>query len=95
MFSLDLLGFGASDQPAIPLDNRVWGQQVNAFGEQVVQRPAVLIGNSLGALTALTAAVLKPEQIRAVVAAPLPDPALIQPIPPRRSPWQRRRRRRL
>ena len=95
VFSLDLLGFGASDQPAIPLDNRVWGQQVNAFVEQVVQRPAVLIGNSLGALTALTAAVLKPEQIRAVVAAPLPDPALIQPIPQRRPPWQRRWRRRL
>ena len=86
VFSLDLLGFGASDQPTIPLDNRVWGRQVNAFVERVVQRPAVLLGNSLGALTALTAAVLEPELIRAVVAAPLPDPALIQPIPPRRPP---------
>ncbi len=95
MFSLDLLGFGASDQPRIPLDNRVWGRQVNAFIEQVVQRPAVLMGNSLGALTALTAAVLQPELIRAVVAAPLPDPALIQPIPLRRSPWRRRWQRRL
>ena len=95
VFSLDLLGFGASDQPTIFLDNRVWGRQVNAFIEQVVQRPAVLLGNSLGALTALTAAVLEPELIRAVVAAPLPDPALIQPIPPRRPPWRRRWQRRL
>ena len=59
-----------------------------------VQRPAVLLGNS-GALTALTAAVLQPKLIRAVVAAPLPDPALIQPIPSRRSPWRRRWQRRL
>ena len=56
VFALDPMGFGASDQPTIPLDNRVWGRQVNAFVEQVVQRPAVLMGNSLGALTALTAA---------------------------------------
>jgi pimeloyl-ACP methyl ester carboxylesterase len=95
VFSLDLLGFGASDQPTIPMDNRLWGRQVNAFIEQVVQRPAVLLGNSLGALTALTAAVLQPELIRAVVAAPLPDPALIQPIPSRRTPWRRRWQRRL
>ena len=90
VFSLDLLGFGASDQPARRLDNRVWALQVNAFLQQVVQQPAVLIGNSLGGLSALTAAVLQPHRVRAVVAAPLPDPALVQPIKARRSPWQRR-----
>ena len=67
MFSLDLLGFGASDQPTIPMDNRVWGRQVVAFIEQVVQRPAVLLGNSLGALTALTAAVLQPKLILSLI----------------------------
>jgi pimeloyl-ACP methyl ester carboxylesterase len=95
VYSLDLLGFGQSAQPARPMDNRLWAQQVCAFLDQVVQGPAVVIGNSLGGLTALTAAVLRPDRVQAVVAAPLPDPALIQPLPKRRSPWRRRWQRRL
>ena len=39
----------------------------------------------LGGLTALTTAVFRPEWVTAVVAAPLPDPALMQPLP-RRQP---------
>ena len=95
VYGLDLLGFGASDQPSRPLDNRLWGLQVSAFLNQVVGSPAVLVGNSLGGLTALTAAVLTPSQIRAVVAAPLPDPALLREPPQRQVPWQRRWQRRL
>ncbi|HCO75253.1 MAG TPA: alpha/beta hydrolase, partial [Synechococcus sp. UBA8071] len=95
VYSLDLLGFGQSAQPARPMDNRLWALQVCAFLDQVVQEPAVVIGNSLGGLTALTAAVLAPKRVRAVVAAPLPDPALIQPLPKRRAPWRRRWQRRL
>lgn len=99
VFALDLVGFGASDQPGWnarrPLDNRLWALQGLAFIRQVIQRPAVLIGNSLGGLTALTAAVLDPVWVKAVVAAPLPDPALIQPLPIRRSPGQRLLQRRL
>ena len=90
VYSLDLLGFGQSAQPARPMDNRLWALQVCAFLDQVVQGPAVVIGNSLGGLTALTAAVLRPDRVQAVVAAPLPDPALIQPLPKRRAPWRRR-----
>ncbi|BEV36600.1 alpha/beta fold hydrolase [Synechococcus sp. M16CYN] len=99
VFSFDLLGFGDSDQPGLSqgghLDNSVWGQQTSAFLQEIVQRPAVLVGNSLGGLTALTAAVLRPDQVRAVIAAPLPDPALIQSFPTRRSPQVRRLQRNL
>ena len=95
VYSLDLLGFGASDQPACSLDNRLWGLQVSDFLDQVVQGPAVLVGNSLGGLTALTAAILNESHVRALVAAPLPDPALVQPMPDRRAPWRRRWSRRL
>ena len=69
VYSLDLLGFGQSAQPAQPMDNRLWALQVCAFLDQVVQGPAVVIGNSLGGLTALTAAVLEPAKVRAVIAA--------------------------
>ena len=93
--SLDLLGFGASAQPARPLNNVLWGHQVCAFLREVIQQPAVLIGNSLGGLTALTAAVLQPRWVNAVVAAPLPDPALINPVPRRIPRWKRRWTRRL
>ena len=99
VFALDLIGFGASDQPPwnrrYPLDNRLWGRQTVAFLREVVGGPAVLVGNSLGGLTALTAAVLCPELVLALVAAPLPDPALVQPWPKRRSPLQRGLLRRL
>ena len=90
VYALDLLGFGASAQPSRPLNNALWGHQVCAFLRQVVQQPAVLIGNSLGGLTALTAAVLQPRWVDAVVAAPLPDPALINPVPRRMRRWTRR-----
>jgi pimeloyl-ACP methyl ester carboxylesterase len=101
VYGLDLIGFGRSEQPGHqrqrPLDNRLWARQVSAFLEQVAQVPqrgtAVLVGNSLGGLTALTTAVFRPDLVAAVAAAPLPDPALMQPIPlrqPRR--WRRLRR---
>ncbi len=90
VYGLDLIGFGGSDQPALHLDNRLWARQSAAFLQQVVQRPAVLLGHSLGGLVALSAAVFSPEWVRAVAAVPLPDPSLVMAIPRRRPPWRRR-----
>jgi len=94
VYAIDLLGFGASSQPGHqrhrPLDNRLWARQLEAFLQQVVQTPAVLIGNSLGALVGLSCAVFSPQWVRAVVAAPLPDPTLLLPVQRRRGRWERR-----
>ena len=96
VYGLDLVGFGASSQPALWLDNRLWARQVQGFLEEVVQGPAVVVGHSLGGLVALSAAVFFPTWVRAVVASPLPDPTLVMAKairPPRRRPWRRRLKR--
>jgi len=90
VYAMDLLGFGQSDQPGGRLDNRLWSRQLQCFLEQIVGKPAVVAGNSLGSLVGLTTAVFRPELVLAVAAAPLPDPTLLSPLPLRRSPWSRR-----
>jgi len=80
-YSLDLIGFGDSDQPGVrqigKLNNKIWSNQVKDFISQVI-RPknsgkVILIGNSLGSLVALTCAVSFDDQIATVIASPLPD----------------------
>ncbi|CAN6475347.1 unnamed protein product [Victoria cruziana] len=57
VFAIDLLGFGASDKPAgFAYEMEVWAQLILDFLEEVVQRPTVLIGNSVGSLACLIAA---------------------------------------
>lgn len=78
VYGLDLLGFGASDQPFLVQDNRTWCLQVSHLIEQHIGQPTVIVGHSLGGLVGLTTAALQPELVRALVAAPLQDPALLQ-----------------
>ena len=82
VYSVDLLGFGESDQPGIKeigkLDNGIWCDQVTDFITDII-RPInsdkiVIVGNSLGGLVALTCAVSIPEEISGIIASPLPDP---------------------
>ncbi len=80
-YSLDLIGFGDSDQPGIrqigKLDNEIWSNQLKDFIAQVIRpknsKKVILIGNSLGSLVALTCAVSFEDQIATVIASPLPD----------------------
>jgi pimeloyl-ACP methyl ester carboxylesterase len=102
VYGLDLLGFGSSSQPSLRLDNRLWSRQVGDFLREVVRSPAVLVGHSLGGLVALTTGVFFPQQVLALIAAPLPDPTLltVSPSEPlsakaRRPPWRRKLKRRV
>ena len=82
VYSMDLLGFGESDQPGIKeigkLDNGIWCDQVTDFIIDIIRpintNKIVIIGNSLGGLVALTSAVSIPEEISGIIASPLPDP---------------------
>ena len=69
-YAIDLLGFGGSDQPRARLKDEpeqpdsvhygfdLWGQQVADFSRQVIGRPVLLVGNSIGGVVALRAAQL-------------------------------------
>lgn len=85
VYGLDLIGFGKSEQPirkkVKSLDNRFWAKQLASFLDQIVlknkSKKAILIGNSLGGLVALTTFTFRPDLVKAIIAAPLPDPVLI------------------
>ena len=88
IYGIDLIGFGKSAQNLRGrikyLDNQLWASQIASFIDEVVDikqnGKAILIGNSLGALTALTTLSNRPELIKTIIAAPLPEPILINPI---------------
>ena len=89
VYGLDLIGFGKSEQPGPnkvnQLDNKFWGEQVADFIKEVIQKnnseKTIVIGNSLGSLVALTVSVTHSNLIKALIAAPLPDPALMKSRP--------------
>ena len=53
VFALDLLGFGASDKPTLDYSLELWAELLKDFHQEIVQAPAIFIGNSIGALLSL------------------------------------------
>jgi pimeloyl-ACP methyl ester carboxylesterase len=57
VYAIDLLGFGASDKPAnVEYGPELWADLVCDFAEEFAHEGAVLLGNSIGSLTVLSAA---------------------------------------
>ncbi|KAK4577843.1 hypothetical protein RGQ29_028107 [Quercus rubra] len=57
VYAIDLLGFGASDKPAgFSYTMEKWAQLILDFLDEIVQKPTVLIGNSVGSLACVIAA---------------------------------------
>ncbi len=71
VYAIDLVGFGASAKPTpgnpIEYTFETWGQQIVDFCREVVGAPAIVIGNSVGCIAAMQAAVLAPELVQSVV----------------------------
>jgi len=61
VFALDLLGFGGSDKPPLDYTLELWEQLLKDFLAAHIQEPAVLIGNSIGALLSLMVVADYPE----------------------------------
>jgi len=75
VYAIDLIGFGSSAQPKpseIGYTFETWGQQVADFVREVVgevsgDRRTILIGNSIGAVVAMQAAIYAPELVSKTV----------------------------
>ncbi len=67
VFVIDLLGFGAAPKPSMAYTFELWGEQLAAFCREVVQAPALLVGNSVGAIVVLQAAVAAPDIVKRLV----------------------------
>jgi pimeloyl-ACP methyl ester carboxylesterase len=65
VFAFCKLGFGLSDKPVQEYAAEVWRDQTVDFLKQVVQKPAVLAGNSLGGFTSLYTAAT--DDVKALV----------------------------
>lgn len=71
-YAIDLIGFGGSAKPTpkerISYTFETWGQQVADFCREIVGSPAFLIGNSIGCIVVMQAAVDNPELVLGVAA---------------------------
>ncbi len=70
VYAIDLLGFGQSDKPepgvGASYTFETWGRQILDFCREVVGGPAILVGNSIGCVVAMQAAVDGPEWVKGV-----------------------------
>lgn len=70
VYAIDLLGFGQSEKPTpgtgASYTFETWGQQIIDFCRDVVGGPAILVGNSIGCIVAMQAAVDGPEWVSGV-----------------------------
>jgi len=72
VYAIDLIGFGASAKPApgpfapaehVEYSFETWGQQIADFCREVVEEPAFVVGNSIGCIAAMQAAVYAPQLV--------------------------------
>jgi pimeloyl-ACP methyl ester carboxylesterase len=89
VWAIDLLGFGRSAKPEWQYSGDLWRDQLDDFITQVIGKPAVLAGNSLGGYAALCVAAQRPNSAAGLIlinsAGPFSESA---PAPPP-SPWQK------
>jgi pimeloyl-ACP methyl ester carboxylesterase len=67
VYTIDLLGFGRSDRPAVDYSARLYVSLLLDFAADVVRDPCALVGASLGAAFVVAAAARHPGRFPAVV----------------------------
>ena len=67
VWAIDLLGFGRSAKPSQEYSGNLWREQLHDFITQVIGKPAVLAGNSLGGYAALCVAAEYPQSVAGLI----------------------------
>jgi pimeloyl-ACP methyl ester carboxylesterase len=67
VYAIDLLGFGKSSRPAIRYTQDLHVAQIVSFLETVIQKPTVIVANSLTAAYSIRIAAERPDLVRALV----------------------------
>lgn len=76
VYALDMLGFGSSEKAPVSYKVELWVEQVYDFWCTFIRKPVVLVGNSIGSLITLAAAVVHPDMVQSIVMLSLPDPSV-------------------
>ena len=67
VWAIDLLGFGRSAKAALEYSGNLWRDQLGTFIQEVIGKPVILCGNSLGGYAALCVAAQCPESARGLI----------------------------
>jgi pimeloyl-ACP methyl ester carboxylesterase len=93
VWAIDLLGFGRSAKPDWQYSGELWRDQLSDFIAERIQRPTILVGNSLGGYASLCVAADRPELVAGVVllnsAGPFSDRQPTRQPSPIRQAWGR------
>ena len=73
VYAVDLLGFGGSRKVQVPYTVNLWVEQIHDFWQTFINRPVVLVGNSIGSLVSMALASKYPEMVARLVMLSLPD----------------------
>ncbi|MEM9483819.1 MAG: alpha/beta fold hydrolase [Cyanobacteria bacterium P01_F01_bin.116] len=67
VWAIDLIGFGRSSKPSGGYSSDLWRDQLSDFIEQIIGRPAVIAGNSIGGYSCLFTAATRPQWVKGAV----------------------------
>ena len=67
VWAIDLLGFGRSAKPNLQYSGSLWRDQLQDFATEVIGKPPIMIGNSLGGYASLCVAGEKPDSLAGLI----------------------------
>ena len=88
VWAIDLLGFGRSAKPDWQYGGDLWRDQLYDFITEVIGKPVVLAGNSLGGYSGLCVAAQRPEAARGLVLLNSAGPFTDTKVPDQPNPLQ-------